>query len=247
MDSRRGFVAPIAGEGKRGFRDVHVDVKICGLTDEAAVEAVLEAGAEFAGFVFFPPSPRHLASERAAALAAPLRGRATVVALAVDADDQTFDRLFDVFGPDMLQLHGSESPERVAALKSRYKVPVMKMIPVRHAEDIGAVQTYLAVADRILFDAKAPPGATRPGGLGLSFDWKLLASLDLPVPFMLSGGLDPQTVGAAIEIARPDAVDVSSGVERAPGVKDPSAIARFVEAVRRAETMIVRPTERIPS
>ncbi len=247
MDFRRNFMAPIAATDRQGFRHVHVDVKICGLTDETAVAAVRNAGAEYAGFVFFPPSPRHLSAARAAALAAPLRGRATVVALTVDADDQAFDDIFDTFGPDMLQLHGQESPERIAALKRRYTVPVMKMIPVREARDLGAAEAYLAVADRILFDAKAPADATRPGGLGLSFDWQLLAGLDLPVPFMLSGGLDPDVVGEAIRIARPDAVDVSSGVETAPGVKDPSAIARFVKAVRAAEAARDRSMERIPS
>ena len=230
---------------------MHVDVKICGLTDADAVAAVLEARAEFAGFVFFPPRPRHLDTRRAEALAAPLRGQVRVVALTVDADDQTFDDIFDTLGPEMLQLHGQESPERVATLKSRYKVPVMKMIAVRGPEDLTGVYPYLDVADRILFDAKAPPEATRPGGLGLRFDWRLLAGLDLPVPFMLSGGLDPDSVEEAIEIAGPDAVDVSSGVESSPGVKDPAAIARFVAAVRaaeaRAQTAPGRTIERILS
>lgn len=227
------------------------EVKICGLTDEAAVSATLRAGADLAGFVFFPPSPRHLTSERANALARPLRGRATIVALTVDADDQTFDEIFDRFGPDMLQLHGTESPERVAALKARYRVPVMKMIAIREADDLGRTHAFHEVADRILFDAKAPPEATRPGGLGVSFDWRLLAGLDLPLPFMLSGGLDPDTVAEAIEIARPAGVDVSSGVESAPGRKDPAAIRRFVEAVRRAERLPEaagsRSIERIPT
>lgn len=230
---------------------MHVDVKICGLTDAAAVAAVLEARAEFAGFVFFPPSPRHVDTRHAAALAAPLRRRAGVVALTVDADDQTFDDIFDTLGPDLLQLHGQESPERVASLKSRYKVPVMKMIAVRGAEDLKTVAPYLDVADRILFDAKAPPEATRPGGLGIRFDWRLLAGLDLPLPFMLSGGLDADSVGEAIGIARPDAVDVSSGVESAPGVKDCAEIARFVAAVRATESMaepaLENTIERIPS
>jgi len=229
----------------------HIDVKICGLTGEAAVSAVAAARVDFAGFVFFPPSPRHLDTDRAAALAAPLRGTVKTVALTVDADDQAFDDIFDRFGPDMLQLHGHESPERVAVLKDRYRVPVMKMIPVREADDLKAADAYLDVADCILFDAKAPKGATRPGGLGLSFDWTLLAGLDLPVPFMLSGGLDAETVATAIGIARPDAVDVSSGVESAPGAKDPDAIARFVAAVRSSEQAPDRapdrPMERIPS
>lgn len=224
-----------------------VEVKICGLTDEAAVAAALEARADLIGFVFFPPSPRHLEAGRAAALAAPARGQATVVALTVDADDQTFDGIFGDFGPDMLQLHGQESPERVAALKARYRVPVMKMIAVAETADLDRVQAYLDVADRILFDAKAPPEATRPGGLGLRFDWRLLAGLDLPLPFMLSGGLDPDTVAEAIRIARPDGVDVSSGVEIAPGRKDPAAVARFVAAARQAEQALDRTIERISS
>jgi len=138
---------------------VAVEVKICGLTDEAAVTAALQARADMIGFVFFPPSPRHLEPDRAAALAVPARGQTTVVALTVDADDQTFDGIFDRFGPDLLQLHGTESPERVAVLKARYRVPVMKMIPVREAADLERTQAYTDVADRILFDAKAPAEA----------------------------------------------------------------------------------------
>ncbi|MEJ8570530.1 phosphoribosylanthranilate isomerase [Microbaculum marinum] len=209
-----------------------IQVKICGLTDEAAVAATLQAGADLAGFVFFPPSPRHLATGRAAELAKPLRGRARIVALTVDADDRAFDDICTTLCPDLLQLHGDESPKRVAALKARYRLPVMKMIAVRDVADIERARAYFDVADRILFDAKAPPGASRPGGLGLSFDWRLLAGLDLPLPFMLSGGLDPDTVATAIRIARPGAVDVSSGVESAPGRKDPAAIRSFVDAVR---------------
>lgn len=224
---------------------MRTDVKICGLTSEAAVAAVDAARAEFAGFVFFPPSPRHLDARRAAVLANPLRGRATVVALTVDADDQTLDTIFDRLGPDMLQLHGTESPERVAALKQRYNVPVMKMIPVSGRADLAGVEPYLGVADRILFDAKAPPEASRPGGLGLGFDWRLVADLDLPVPFMLSGGLDAENVADAIAIARPAGVDVSSGVESAPGVKDPAAIARFAAVARAGARAPARSIERI--
>lgn len=224
-----------------------MDVKICGLTDAAAVAAARDAGADMIGFVFFPPSPRHVEPAAAGALAGPARKTARIVALTVDADDSTFDAIFRALGPDMLQLHGRESPERVAALKARFGVPVMKMIAVREAGDLAAVEPYLGLADRILFDAKAPAGATRPGGLGLSFDWTLLAGLDLALPFMLSGGLDPDTVADAIRIARPDGVDVSSGVESAPGVKDPAEVRRFVAAVRAAEASRSRPLERMPS
>lgn len=216
------------------------EVKICGLTDEAAVAAVAEARADHAGFVFFPPSPRHVAPERAAALAEPLRGQVTTVALTVDADDQTFDDIFDKLGPALLQLHGSESPERVADLKARYRVPVMKMVPIRAPADLAGVEPYLGVADRILFDAKVPASATRPGGMGIRFDWHILAGVDLALPVMLSGGLDAKSVGEATAIASPDAVDVSSGVESAPGRKDPKAIAAFVAAVRAADASAAR-------
>lgn len=212
-----------------------IEVKICGLTDEAAVAAVVAARADYAGFVFFPPSPRHVAPDRAARLAQPLRGRVVTVALTVDADDQTFDDIFDKLGPDLLQLHGSESPERVAGLKARYRVPVMKMVPIRELADLAGVEPYLGIADRILFDAKVPASASRPGGLGIRFDWHILAGRSLDLPVMLSGGLDADAVGEAIAIAGPDAVDVSSGVESAPGKKDPKAIAGFAAAVRAAD------------
>lgn len=222
----------------------HIDVKICGLTDEAAVAASLGAGADMLGFVFFPPSPRHVDPVRAAQLAAPARGKARIVSLTVDADDLTFDAIFQALGPDIVQLHGRESPERVAQLKARYHVEAMKVIAVREAADLAAVEPYLGIADRILFDAKAPAAATRPGGLGIRFDWHLLAGLDLPCPLMLSGGLDAEVVAGAIGIARPDGVDVSSGVEAWLGEKDPAAIARFVNAVRQAEGRLGAPTRR---
>ncbi len=222
----------------------HIDVKICGVSDEAAVTASLAAGADMLGFVFFPPSPRHVEPARAAELAAPARGLARVVSLTVDADDITFDAIFQVLSPDIVQLHGRESPERVAVLKSRYHVETMKVIAVREASDLAVVEPYLGVADRILFDAKAPAAATRPGGLGIRFDWRLLSGLDLACPVMLSGGLDADVVAEAISIARPDGVDVSSGVEAWLGEKDPAAIARFVKTVRQAEGTLGAPTRR---
>lgn len=211
-----------------------LEVKICGLTDAGAVDAAIEAGADMLGFVFFPPSPRHLEISAAAALAARARGRARIVALTVDADDAHLEAIVTEFAPDMLQLHGRESPDRVAALAARHDLPVMKAIGVRTADDIAAAGNYGDAAARILFDAKPPPEATRPGGLGRAFDWRLLAGLDLALPYMLSGGLDAATVARAVRIARPAGVDASSGVERAPGVKDPALIRRFVEAARAA-------------
>ncbi len=194
----------------------------------------LEAGADMVGFVFFPPSPRHLAFDVARALGKRVRGRAQKVALTVDADDALLDAVVEALQPDMLQLHGKEPPARVAALKKRFGLPVMKAIAVETKGDLAAVAAYAAVADRLLFDARAPREATRPGGLGKSFDWHLLENLDPGVPFMLSGGLDAGNVGEALRITRAPGVDVSSGVERAPGEKDPDKIRAFVRAARDA-------------
>lgn len=211
-----------------------LEVKICGLTDAGAVNAALDARADMLGFVFFPPSPRHLDLAQAAALAAPARGRARIVALTVDADDTYLEAIVSLFAPDMLQLHGKESPARVDTLAARHRVPVMKAVGVRETADIAAARAYAGAAARLLFDAKPPADATRPGGLGRAFDWRLLADLDLALPYMLSGGLDAASVAEAVRIARPAGVDVSSGVERAPRVKDPERIRRFVDAARAA-------------
>ena len=170
-----------------------------------------------------------------------MRGRAQKVALTVDADDAVFDALVEALRPDLLQLHGRETPARVAALKTRFGLPVMKAIPVETKADLAAIATYAAVADRLLFDARAPREATRPGGLGKTFDWHVLENLDLAVPFMLSGGLDAGNVAEALRITRAPGVDVSSGVERAPGEKDPDKIRAFIRAARdAAATMIDR-------
>jgi phosphoribosylanthranilate isomerase len=210
-------------------------VKICGLKTPEALDAALDAGADLVGFVFFGPSPRHVASdETARALAERVSGRAGKVALTVDADDATFDRIVASLKPDMLQLHGKETPERVVALKKRYGLPVMKAIAVETKADLGAIATYAPVADRLLFDARAPREATRPGGLGKPFDWTLLRDLHPGIPFMLSGGLDPANVAEAIATTRAPGVDVSSGVERAPGEKDPDKIRAFIRAARQA-------------
>lgn len=207
-------------------------IKICGLSTEDTLDAALDAGAGRVGLVFFPRSPRHLAIPRAAALAARARGRAAVVALTVDADDGTLDEIVAAVGPDMLQLHGRETSERVAGVRARFGRPVVKVLGVSEAADVSQAPAWAEVADEVMFDAKPPKGATRPGGNGVAFDWSLLAGLDLPVPFMLSGGLGPHNVGEALRATRAPAVDVSSGVETAPGVKSPELIAAFVRAAR---------------
>jgi phosphoribosylanthranilate isomerase len=211
-----------------------VIVKICGLSTAEALDVALDEGADMVGFVFFPPSPRHLSYEAVRPLGARVRGRAQKVALIVDADDAVFDALVEALRPDLLQLHGRESPARVAALKQRFGLPVMKAIPVETAADLAAVTPYADVADRLLFDARAPREATRPGGLGKSFDWHVLENLDVSLPFMLSGGLDAGNVAEALRITRAPGVDVSSGVERAPGEKDPDKIRAFIRAAREA-------------
>jgi phosphoribosylanthranilate isomerase len=210
-------------------------VKICGLSTQDALDAALESGADLVGLVFFPPSPRNVSLGMARALAARVTGRAAKVALSVNADDRLMEAIVAALEPDLLQLHGTEPPERVLALKRRFGRPVMKAIPVATAADLAAVASYAAVADRLLFDARAPQTATRPGGLGRAFDWQLLTKLDPVVPFMLSGGLTEATVGLALTLTGANGVDVSSGVERAPGEKDSAKMRAFVRAVRRAD------------
>jgi phosphoribosylanthranilate isomerase len=210
-------------------------IKICGLSTGETLDVALDAGAEAVGFVFFPPSPRHLGYEAARKLGARVKGRAEKVALSVDADDALLDAVVEALRPDALQLHGKETPARLAALKRRFGLPVMKAIPVEAPGDLAAIADYVGVADRLLFDARAPREATRPGGLGKPFDWRLLENLDPGIPFMLSGGLDAGNVAEALRITRARSVDVSSGVERAPGEKDPDKIRAFVRAARAAE------------
>ena len=211
-----------------------VIVKICGLATPEALDVALDAGADMVGFVFFPPSPRNLSFKTAAALESRVRGQAKKVALSVDADDTLLSYVVDALGPDMLQLHGTESPLRVAEIKAKFKLPVMKAIAVAAKADLAAAAAYAGVADRLLFDARAPREATRPGGLGRPFDWNLLENLQAGEQFMLSGGLDAGNVGEALRITRAPAVDVSSGVERAPGEKDADKIRAFVRAARDA-------------
>jgi phosphoribosylanthranilate isomerase len=211
-----------------------VEIKICGLMTPEAVDVALDAGADHVGFVFFPPSPRHLGFEAARTLGARVRGRAKKVALSVDADDDFLAATIEALKPDMLQLHGRETPERVVVVRTRFGLPVMKALPIEVRSDLSPIRLYADVADRLLFDARPPREASRPGGLGKRFDWNLLAGIDPGVPFMLSGGLDPANVDEALRVTSAPAVDVSSGVERNPGNKDPDKIRAFVRAVRQA-------------
>ena len=209
-------------------------VKICGLATPEALDVALDEGADMVGFVFFPPSPRHISFEMARALGRRVRGRAQKVALTVDADDRFFAAIVESLQPDLLQLHGNEPPGRVASLRRQFGLPAMKAIPVESKSDLARVADYIGVADRLLFDARAPRDATRPGGLGKSFDWRVLDSFDPGVPFMLSGGLDAGNVGEALRVTRAPGVDVSSGVERAPGEKDADKIRAFIRTARDA-------------
>lgn len=209
-------------------------VKICGLSTPEALDVALNEGADMVGFVFFQPSPRHIAFEAARRLGERVRGRAQKVVLTVDADDAWFDAIVEALQPDLLQLHGKETAARVTALKQRFGLPVMKAVPIAQKDDLALAANYIVAADRILFDARAPKDATRPGGLGKTFDWRLLQNLALGVPFMLSGGLDAGNVAEALRITKAPGVDVSSGVERAPGEKDPDKIRAFIRAARQA-------------
>jgi len=209
-------------------------VKICGLKSPEMLEVALEAGADMVGFVFFPPSPRHVDTVAARTLGAQVRGRARKAALSVDASDADLAAAIEALRPDLLQLHGKEPPERVAAVRARFGLPVMKALPISERHDLEAIRLYDQVADRLIFDAKPPRDATRPGGLGRAFDWHLLRGLDTPIPYMLSGGLDAGNVAEALRITRATGVDVSSGVERAPGEKDAEKITAFIRAARAA-------------
>jgi phosphoribosylanthranilate isomerase len=209
---------------------VSVRVKICGLRSPDAVAAAVGAGAAYLGFVFFPRSPRHVTLAEAAALAVEVPPGVAKVALVVDADDAALEALTAAVPVDMIQLHGSESPERVALVRARFGLPVMKAVGIAGAEDLGKIDVYAKVADQLLIDAKPPKGADLPGGNGLAFDWTLLAGRRWPCPWMLAGGLTPGNVAEAVRRTGARQVDVSSGVESAPGVKDAGLIRAFVEA-----------------
>lgn len=205
-------------------------VKICGLRTPATVAAAVDAGAAYLGFVFFPKSPRHVTPAEAAALALPVPPGVAKVGLVVDADDGLLDAITAQVPLDMIQLHGSESPARVQAVRARFGLPVMKAVGIAGPGDLEDLAAQARVADQILVDAKVPKDAALPGGNGLSFDWRLLAGRRWPVPWMLAGGLTAANVGEAAGLTGARQVDVSSGVESAPGVKDPALIRAFLAA-----------------
>lgn len=211
-----------------------VEAKICGVNTPEALRAAVEGGAHYVGFVFYPPSPRSLTPEEAAPLARAASGGVVRVGLFVDADDETLEQTIRRVPLDLLQLHGRETPERAGVIRRRFGLPVMKAIPVAARADLDAAAPYMKVADRLLFDAKPPKDMKNalPGGNAVSFDWTLLSGRTWPLPWMLSGGLDPQNVAEAVRIAGASAVDVSSGVEERPGRKDPQRIGLFLKSVR---------------
>lgn len=215
---------------------MNTQVKICGLSTPATVELAATGGATHIGFIFFPKSPRYVTPQAAAELAAKSNG-ATTVAVTVDATDAFLDEIVATLNPDILQLHGSETPERVSEVKQRYGKPVMKALAIRQAEDVAKVSSYETSADMLLLDAKPPEGSDLPGGNGVSFDWSLIAGLTSKAPILLSGGIDINNVGTALEYVADGAnditgIDVSSGVESTPGVKDPAKIETFLDACR---------------
>lgn len=216
------MIPPSAGRGMR--------VKICGLTRPQDVSAAVDTGASYLGFVFYPRSPRHVTPQEAAPLAASAPPGVAKVALLVDADDDAIDAVTATVPIDILQLHGRETPQRVAAVKARTWLPVMKAVGLSGPDDLAALRAHEAVADMVLVDAKPPAGGGLPGGNGLAFDWRLIAGRRWPRPWMLAGGLTPESVAEAIVLTGARQVDVSSGVEAAPGRKDPARIARFCAA-----------------
>ena len=211
-----------------------LDIKICGLKTAEAVAAALDTGASHVGFIFFRKSPRNVAPADAGLLRAAATGRAQAVAVTVDADDALLDEISAAMEPDAFQLHGGESPQRVAEVRARYRRPVIKAFAVRAPSDLTAIGPYIGVADRFLFDAKPPKDAVLPGGNGVSFDWSVLAGLPRGVDYFLSGGINAANVADALSIADPRGIDVSSGVESAPGVKDLRMIEDFMRSVAAA-------------
>jgi phosphoribosylanthranilate isomerase len=209
-----------------------VQVKICGVNSAEAADAVAAAGADYAGLVFYPPSPRHVGYDQAASLATRLRGRCRVVGVVVDASDAELDAAINAAQPDVLQLHGRETAGRVAAIRQRFGLPVMKAISIADASDLAAVAAYEQVADMLLFDAKAPITASRPGGHGAAFDWQLLCGRKFSRPWLLGGGLHADSVARAIRACDAPGVDCSSGVETETGVKSAQLIGDYVAAAR---------------
>jgi phosphoribosylanthranilate isomerase len=222
-------------------------IKICGLKTPEALDVTLAAGADLVGFVFFPPSPRHVGFEVARALGERVQGRAQKVALSVDASDEELAASIAALKPDLLQFHGAETPDRVATVRARFGLPVMKALPIAERADLSSIGLYEKVADRLIFDARAARDATRPGGLGRRFDWRLLENVATGVPFMLSGGLDVGNVAEALRITAAPGVDVSSGVEHAPGEKDAEKIRLFIGAAREAAAKFAAPNKMMSS
>ncbi len=210
------------------------DIKICGLKTADAIDRALERGATHVGFIFFEKSPRYIEPAAAGKLAEHARGKAKVVAVTVNPDNDELDEIMSLVKPDMLQLHGNESPERVLTIKALYNVPVMKALPVRDRDDLRRVEAYIGIADRFLFDAKPPAGSDLPGGNGVSFDWSLMGWLDGQVDYMLSGGVNKDNVSEALASTKATGVDLSSALESAPGVKDLNKIDAFFDAVTEA-------------
>lgn len=212
-----------------------LEVKICGVSTLPAVEAAVDGGARFVGFVFFPRSPRFVTVSQAAALVAAVPAGVAKVGLVVDADDETLAEIVETARLDLLQLHGKETPARVAEIRNRFGLPVMKAVAIAEAADVDRARAYENVADRLLFDAKPPKGATRPGGNALAFDWELIAGQSWHRPWMLAGGLDADNVEEAVRVSGASAVDVSSGVEDASGAKNPEKIRAFLAAATRCQ------------
>ncbi len=207
------------------------DIKICGLKTPEAIDLAVERGASHVGFIFFEKSPRHIDPLTAGALADRVRGRAKIVAVTVDADNEQLEEIISFLKPDILQLHGAESPERVLNVKAMFGLPVIKAFSVRVKEDLRKLEAYEGLADLFLLDAKAPEGSQLPGGNGVSFDWGILAALDGNVDYMLSGGLNKDNAQVALSETHTRGLDLSSGVESAPGVKDPAKINAFFDVI----------------
>jgi phosphoribosylanthranilate isomerase len=212
-------------------------IKICGLSTPETIAAALDNGADMVGFIFFPKSPRNVSVERAARLRQAAAGRAKAVAVTVDAPDEALDELVRKMQPDILQLHGAETPERVAAVKARYGLPVIKAMSIREAADLEKIAPYRGIADKFLLDAKAPKGSELPGGNGVSFDWSLLSALDPGLDYMLSGGVNAGNVGQALAVTHAPGLDLSSGVESAPGVKSVALVNEFFAALKKAREL----------
>jgi phosphoribosylanthranilate isomerase len=211
-----------------------VQIKICGITTPEAADAVVQSGADFMGMVFFAKSPRNVSFDQANALSARVRGGPRLVAVFVNADDSTISEAIASAQPDYLQLHGTETPARTSQIASRFGLPIIKALPIANSADFSSVKAYSDVVDYLLFDAKAPKLAERPGGHGVPFDWKLLANMAIEIPWFLSGGITAENVDRAVRASGANCIDTSSGVETAPGVKSAEKIKKFVETARNA-------------